>query len=1038
MKKLLEGRFIFAGLLFAALLVLVIGKPIHADAKTITTVTTLNQDTTWNEDVTVNSTLYLNGYKLTVNGNVTANASVYVDRTSELVVNGNYMQAKSYLEIDSSAVVSVSGNMLICGKNSSGYTTGTGYIINNYGCLCNVGGDFYFDSTTGCYDSGTLTVKGNYTDKKGDQIFSTINFNGTKQQIIKLQKDSYIYDLKATNKNLKVNEYFAAGLGSDVTLQSDSPVISIYKKLDLNGHKCVINASVNAYSYINTDDGTLTVKGNYTQAEDALDFYGGTINISGNLNVCGLDSDGNKVTGKSSVSVNSFKSCVANVDGNLYVDTTGSFSGSGVLNLKGNYTDKKGSKLFGTVNLTGTSQQTLKLTKKSSFNCLKATNTKIKTNGNFAGTLGSDITLSSSQPTITFNSRTDLDGFQLTCKCSVISNDTVNVDSGSVLTVNGDLTHTNNNFAISDNGQLIVTGDLNICGLTSSGEKTKGGGWLGLGNKAMATVNGNYYADHGGTGSFPYGTLKLKGNYVIKSGGVSFDTVKLVGNVSKTKTQKVSLPSGSKINNIVCKSCLSLYDIPKTAYKKISYTHAYNLGEITKQPTTSANGTITYACKYCGEKSTTAIPYKSSVKPPKFTVENASGGIKISWNAVTGAGKYVVFRKKSSGNWKGIGETTGTSFVDEAGTSGVYFYTVLCMKSNGTVICDYDHTGKKAAPVITPTVKQVTNGIKITYSAYSKAAKYRIFKKTGSGAWAKLTTTTNLTYTDKAVKDGTKYTYAVVALNSSGTALTDQGSGVSITYKAPAKTVQITLKSVAAGVKITWTKFDGAGKYRVFRKKSDGTWNALGTVKAEDTLLFRDTTAVDGKKYTYTVVAMNSSGKALSEYGDGQSITYKKPVSDAEVVEATILDENGNTVVIIAGDDEFSMDIIEVNPEDTEELSEDSDEEIKEDTEEVFEDGSEDSSEDIEAETTEDTEDAEDISEDTIEESKEEIEGITEDTGDTEEISEDAEDTEDVFGDAEEETTEGAENISEGETVEDAEDISVDAGDFELVDDEVA
>ena len=988
MKKIMEGKWVIFALLMIVPLIVILQKPLKAEAKVINDNTTLTQNTTWYEDVTVNKSLNLNGYKLTIYGNVVANSDVSVGSGGILDVHGNYTQKTGGLNLGAdSAAAYITGNYNICNVNAVGeFVQGSGYIIGSKSAVLNVDGSFYFNSnfySLTIHDgfSGTFNLKGNYTDKVGVNKFTNINMNGSTQQIISLSENSYLNNLTLTNADIKVEEYFSGNLLSNISLKTNASTIKINNGLSMNGHLLTIPCDVIATSTINVGGGgILNVKGNYTQKTGGLnmDADSATAHITGNYNICNINAVGEFVQGSGYI-IGS-QSAVLNLDGNFYFDSnfyslTVHDGFSGTFNLKGNYTDKVGVNKFTNINMNGSTQQVIKLSENSYLNNLNPKNTNIKINEYFSGSILGDLKLKTSASTITVNKALYLNGHSLTLPCKVIANSSIYVGGGGILSVNGDYTQTQGGLNINnDSATVNISGNMNVRGIDAEGKFVTGSGYINGSNSSIISISGNFVYDSDfsslTTNSSDYGTIKIKGNYKDIAERLYVGTVKLVGDVSKTKTQKVVTGKG-KIGKLILKSCIALYDISEDCYQNISYTHKNNLGEITKEPTSSAKGVITYKCSYCGAKSTAAIPYKNSVTPPKFSVKSVSGGTKVSWNAVKGVGKYVVFRKKSSGNWKGIGETTETSFVDEAGASGVYFYTVLCMKANGTVLCDYDHTGKKAAPVITPTVKQVTNGIKITFSSYNKAAKYRIFKKTGSGAWAKLTTTTNLTYTDKAVKDGKKYTYAVIALNASGSALTEQGSGVSITYKAAAKNVNFTLKSVATGVKISWDAYSGAGKYRVYRKNSDGSWATLATIKLDDGVLFyRDTSVADGKKYTYTVVAMTSGGSVLTEQGEGKSITYVCPV-DASIVETEVVDADGNTVVIIADGDEISMDIIEVNPEDSEEVSEESEEEKTEDIEETKE------------ETIEDAEESKEEITDETEESKEEI------TDETEEVKED-------------------------------------------------
>ena len=301
-------------------------------------------------------------------------------------------------------------------------------------------------------------------------------------------------------------------------------------------------------------------------------------------------------------------------------------------------------------------------------------------------------------------------------------------------------------------------------------------------------------------------------------------------------------------------------------------------------------------------------------------------GVALSWSKVDSSAKYRIFRKTGNGDWTKLATTTSLSYVDKTAVYGKnYTYAVRAMSSAGSFISDMGNGTNITyqAPVPKVTLENGTLGVNIRWTSMSGAAKYRIFVKNSNGIWTKLATVKEGTvFTDTAAKVGKSYTYAVVGMDSAGRLMNDYGKGMTIKREKPI--LNFALKSVASGVKVTWKAADGAGKYRVYRKNVDGDWDMFVTVKNGE-LYYRDTTAMDGMTYTYAVVALTAGGGILTERGEGQNITYVKPVSESQVLEAEVTDENGNTVVIIADGDEISMDIIDAVPEDNEEVSEEED-----------------------------------------------------------------------------------------------------------------
>ena len=262
-------------------------------------------------------------------------------------------------------------------------------------------------------------------------------------------------------------------------------------------------------------------------------------------------------------------------------------------------------------------------------------------------------------------------------------------------------------------------------------------------------------------------------------------------------------------------------------------------------------------------------------QPAISKLENTASGIKITWNAVAGAGKYRVYAKTSTG-WLNIGTTAGTSLTYTGAKSGyTYTFTVRALNSAGTAfVSSYNTTGLKQTYVAQPTISKLENtasGIKITWGAVNGAGKYRVFVKTSKG-WATVGTTTGTSLTYTGTKSGYTYTFTVRALNSAGTAFVSSynGTGWKQTYVAQPSISK--LENTASGIKITWNAVSGAGKYRVFVKTSKG-WATVGTTSGTSLTY---TGAKSGYTYTFTVRALNSAGTAfVSSYnGTGWKQTY--------------------------------------------------------------------------------------------------------------------------------------------------------------------
>ena len=94
---------------------------------------------------------------------------------------------------------------------------------------------------------------------------------------------------------------------------------------------------------------------------------------------------------------------------------------------------------------------------------------------------------------------------------------------------------------------------------------------------------------------------------------------------------------------------------------------------------------------------TTGWSQKYIAQPKVTKLENTSSGIRLTWNAVSGAERYRVFVKTSSG-WQSIGSTTGTSFTYTGAKKGkTYTFTVRCVNGADKVFTSsYNTAGWQA------------------------------------------------------------------------------------------------------------------------------------------------------------------------------------------------------------------------------------------------------------------------------------------------------------------------------------------------------
>ncbi|MBR2876308.1 MAG: leucine-rich repeat protein, partial [Clostridia bacterium] len=164
---------------------------------------------------------------------------------------------------------------------------------------------------------------------------------------------------------------------------------------------------------------------------------------------------------------------------------------------------------------------------------------------------------------------------------------------------------------------------------------------------------------------------------------------------------------------------------------------------------------------------------------PVVKTANTAKGIKVTWNKVANAQKYVVYRKfyspknKKWSGWIALNSNCKTtSFVDTTTKLGInYRYTVKAV--NGKSASAFKSTATIKYNV-TPVVKvaNASNGIKVSWSTVANATGYTVYSSTYNTKTKKWSSWKNrgtagknkTSWVDKKAKPGTVYKYTVRAV----------------------------------------------------------------------------------------------------------------------------------------------------------------------------------------------------------------------------------------------------------------------------------
>lgn len=299
----------------------------------------------------------------------------------------------------------------------------------------------------------------------------------------------------------------------------------------------------------------------------------------------------------------------------------------------------------------------------------------------------------------------------------------------------------------------------------------------------------------------------------------------------------------------------------------------------------------------------------SAKTPGKPTLSKISSSaynkITISWKKASNATHYRIYYKAPGGRWKLI-KTVGANTTSYTHTSSST-YPITCGQNYTYTVRGYNSSSKKAGSYNSKglTTKTLPSTVSLRYAkrsgntvtvSWNKAYGgnyYRVYRRTAGTSWKLLANvkSSSLSYTDKNPVKGQKNIYTVRMYNSSTKAAGRYNTnGVSVTVPNAAATVKTPGKPVLTKIAtsgynkviINWNKTSNATHYRIYYKTyGASSWHLIATVGSGTTSYTHTSSSkyplVQGRKYTYTVRAYNSTYKTLGSYdSNGLTVTIPK------------------------------------------------------------------------------------------------------------------------------------------------------------------
>ena len=309
------------------------------------------------------------------------------------------------------------------------------------------------------------------------------------------------------------------------------------------------------------------------------------------------------------------------------------------------------------------------------------------------------------------------------------------------------------------------------------------------------------------------------------------------------------------------------YEVYRATSKNGTYTKMYTTTSTSYTNSSAVAGTTYYykVKAICGKSSYGNSAYSAvkSIKctpaAPSLSISRVNGKPKLSWNAVSGATKYWIYRSTDGKNFKYYDSTTKTSYTNSGAASGTkYYYKVkaVTVVNGKSVASSYSYAKSLVCTPATPNVSITSaNGKpKLSWNAVSGATKYWIYRSTDGKNFKYYDSTTKTTYTNNSTTVGTRYYYKVKAVVvDNGTSYASAfSSAKSMTVRAAAPTLKTSAPEGTPS--LSWNAVNGATKYWIYRstdgkefKYYDSTTKTAYTNKSVDA----------GKTYYYKVKAVN-------------------------------------------------------------------------------------------------------------------------------------------------------------------------------------
>ena len=264
--------------------------------------------------------------------------------------------------------------------------------------------------------------------------------------------------------------------------------------------------------------------------------------------------------------------------------------------------------------------------------------------------------------------------------------------------------------------------------------------------------------------------------------------------------------------------------------------------------------------------------------PTGFQVATYSASrINLSWNAVSGATSYQVYRSTgASTTFTRIAIVTTRSYQNTGLLAATrYNYKVRAVVSGvlGSFTAVKTVYTKPATPAGLTATAISTSQIDLKWSAVTGATSYQVYRSYGaSTSYTRVAIVTAPSYSNTGLASGTRYNYKVRAVKSGNIG---DFTAAKTAYTKPTIPTGLSAKTISTSqIDLSWTAVSGATSYQVYR--STGTSTSYTRIAIVTAPAYSNKGLASGTRYNYKVCAVKSG--SIGGF-TAVKTTYTKPAA---------------------------------------------------------------------------------------------------------------------------------------------------------------